>query len=202
MVARAKASKESEKEQEVGAVAPVLPGVTKTTPPAETTASRLVTWTLVALVISGGLLGALLGHLIFPALGRALIPPTPSVAITQPHAGPVPLQVVVRGTYADLSRNQYTWLLVYPHETNSYYPQRPSISLFENGEWQGQVLIGREGEQDVGKTFDIIIALAGADAHHQLEQYMEQGALSGDYCGLDTLPDEVRLYDRVTVIRE
>ena len=94
------------------------------------------------------------------------------------------------------------WLLVYPHEANSYYPQRQIIKLYENGEWQSQVIVGRKGNEDIGKSFDIIVALADMNAHYQFEQYMEQGALDGDYYGLGTLPDGLFLYDRVTVVRE
>jgi len=160
-------------------------------------------WKLVALVIVGGLVGALLGYfLVFPALSHALIPPKPALAITQPQGGSFPRSVVVRGTYANLPHDHNIWLLVYCHTVNKYYPQSPSIRLFETSEWQGQAFIGREGGQDKGRSYDIIVALADETAHRKLMQYWEQAKATQDHRGLDVLPDSLRFYDHVTVTRQ
>jgi hypothetical protein len=191
-VARLSAAKQQEKASHSDRAQPAA----VPRPPAARTNNRTV------LILAGGLAGALLGYFLAPVVARVFVPPKPSLAITDPPGGAVGVQVMVRGTYANLPDNATMWLLVYSHTSNRYYPQSNLVTRFETGGWQSQILVGREGTQDAGQRFDIVAALADQDAHHQLLQYLEQAAKNGDYSGLVDLPDRLQLYDQVTVTRQ
>lgn len=65
----------------------------------------------------------------------------------------VPEQPVVEGTVADPRAT--VWVIVHPLEVADYWVQQP-ITVGDDGSWEVQVHIGRPGDIDVGKHFEIL----------------------------------------------
>lgn len=62
----------------------------------------------------------------------------------------VPIRPVVKGI---LNIKAKIWVVVHPLSTNEYWVQ-PSVSI-QKIKWQTKIYIGREGNIDVGKQFEI-----------------------------------------------
>lgn len=94
----------------------------------------------------------------------------------------IPQNITISGTYnADLIGEKHAWLfvlapssLLYPQAVNGCdSPRRISIPLsrFDNT-WQMEIGVGRE--EDKGKSFTLIVALADDTANTTLNEYFEE----------------------------
>ncbi|MDD3248025.1 MAG: hypothetical protein PHF18_14430 [Methanosarcina sp.] len=105
----------------------------------------------------------------------------------------------ITGTAEYIPTGDEIWIFVHPHTVNKYYPQRSS-AVIQNGEWSLSAGIG--SESDASKKFDIIAVLADTKAQKELNTYFETCEETGEWPGMDKVPDSAKEYDRVTVIRE
>ncbi|HET6456222.1 MAG TPA: hypothetical protein VFI02_17590 [Armatimonadota bacterium] len=64
----------------------------------------------------------------------------------------VPLEPIIRGKV--YSNKAQVWVIVHPMETQGYWVQEKA-SVRQDGKWSTLVFIGREGNEDVGKHFEI-----------------------------------------------
>lgn len=77
-----------------------------------------------------------------------------NVAIKSPSDGAsVPERPIVEGVVMD--RNTQVWIIVHPMETSDYWVQ-PRVTVRKKGLWRVQVYIGRPGNMDVGKHFEMM----------------------------------------------
>lgn len=47
------------------------------------------------------------------------------------------------------------WVVVHPIDVSGYWVQ-PNVTVRNNGAWKVKIYIGRSGDQDVGKSFEIM----------------------------------------------
>ena len=76
----------------------------------------------------------------------------------------VPNRPLVEGKVAD--PNAKVWIIVHPMEVSDYWVQ-PKISVKNDGTWRTIIYIGRPGEIDVGKMFEL---MAVADPKVKLKE--------------------------------
>jgi hypothetical protein len=62
-------------------------------------------------------------------------------------------QTVVEGTVSDPKAK--VWVFVHQVGMSDYWPQ-PGVSVQANGTWKGTIYIGRPGQSDVGKQYEIM----------------------------------------------
>jgi hypothetical protein len=75
------------------------------------------------------------------------------VEITSPSSqSSVPQRPIVEGLVSDPAAN--VWVVVHPLEVSDYWVQ-PLATVGTKGSWKAQIHIGRPGDLDVGKTFEI-----------------------------------------------
>src|SRR5262249_6101098 len=95
------------------------------------------------------------------AIGLTLMVLLPRRGITQalqivvtapPPDSQVPERPIVEGTVTN--PNAKVWVIVHPLEVSDYWVQ-PAVTVREDGHWRVQVVIGRPGQVDVGKYFEI-----------------------------------------------
>ncbi len=80
--------------------------------------------------------------------------PSIKMQIKSPQGGSiVPWRPYVRGTVADPDAE--VWVIVRPVDTSAYWVQ-PSATVSNDGTWITQVYLGRAGDIDVGKQFEIM----------------------------------------------
>lgn len=113
-----------------------------------------------------------------------------ALAITYPsNYAKVDDQENIRGTSCRLPTGQEPWIIVYSSADNLYYPYRFKIDANEG--WESlSTKIG--SSRDAGKQFEIIAALADAQSGRSLFD----GA-----AGMLFLPDGVKVYQRINVVR-
>jgi hypothetical protein len=89
-----------------------------------------------------------------PQESEGLEKPVPGIIITDPEDGAsVPMRPYVKGTVTDPDAE--VWIIVHPMEVSDYWVQ-PSVSVKNDGTWKVMVHIGRPGDVDVGKEFEIM----------------------------------------------
>lgn len=77
-----------------------------------------------------------------------------SIRITKPKDGSsVPERPYVKGRVADPDAE--VWVIVHPMEVSDYWVQ-PNVTVKRNGTWKVKIHIGRPGNADVGKQFEIV----------------------------------------------
>ena len=79
-----------------------------------------------------------------PKMLRITAPPDKSQVLERPF---------VEGRVAD--PNVRVWVIVHPMEVGDYWVQ-PSVTIKEDGAWKVKIYIGRPGNIDVGKQFEIM----------------------------------------------
>ncbi|MCL4295855.1 MAG: hypothetical protein KJ077_09020 [Anaerolineae bacterium] len=96
----------------------------------------------------------------------------------------VPQSLVVSGTYSE-EVTDHIWVMVYAPD-GRYYPQSANacegISTTQTvGFWESRINIG--ADSDIGKPFDIIVALVNEDVHTIFERRQEEGCRTGSFPG-------------------
>ena len=77
-----------------------------------------------------------------------------NITIKSPSDGArVPERPIVEGLVMD--KTAQVWVIVHPMETSDYWVQ-PKVTVRKEGLWRVQVYIGRPGNIDVGKHFEIM----------------------------------------------
>ena len=82
--------------------------------------------------------------------------------VSPPDRAQVPERPLVEGTVSN--PNAAVWVIVHPMEVADYWVQ-PKPTVKEDGKWKAQIHIGRPGNADVGKQFEI---MAVADPKRKL----------------------------------
>jgi hypothetical protein len=143
----------------------------------------------------------------FPAVFLALLPfvlcvlyilipyfiPRQTLAISYPESyakvGPTE---TISGTSYHLPPGQDAWVIVYSPSDGLYFPNAFKAHIDADGIWAARkTMIG--GTQDGGKPFEIIAALVDAQGGQ---------SLAADTEGVSDLPDGVKIYQRINVIRK
>ena len=126
------------------------------------------------------------------------ITPVVPVRILQPRNGDsVPYETQIRG-YGSGIEDQDLWVIVYPHGSSSYYPQRPAQIQGDNT-WFVIARIGIPEQSDT--TFDISVYLASSQADQKLREYINEADKTGNWSGIPSVANGLMLLDRVTVTR-
>jgi len=81
-----------------------------------------------------------------------------------PDGAFVPERPIVEGLVTDSTAK--VWVIVHPMETSDYWVQ-PAVTVRKGGVWRNQIYIGRPGNVDVGKHFEI---MAVANPTQQLRE--------------------------------
>ena len=79
--------------------------------------------------------------------------PTTDLEITRPVSGAVNWRPHVEGRVSDPKAE--VWVIVHPVGLSSYWTQ-PPVTVRRDGTWRVPVYIGRAGDIDVGKEFEIM----------------------------------------------
>ncbi len=99
-------------------------------------------------------------------------PTSDQLRILAPHDGDkVQWRQAVTGVIA--GRANDLWVVVHPLETAEYWVQ-PKINVRAGGNWRVRAYIGRPGDIDVGKDFEVM-AVAGS------KQRLAEGRVLGDW---------------------
>jgi hypothetical protein len=109
-------------------------------------------------------------------------------------------EIEVRGTWSNIDEHDAPRLIVYSPDIRRFYPDAEPIDQDNDGNWSARVVVGVA--DDVGKMFDLIAITSDASAKKSIEQYLAEGARTGDYPGLKQLPAGATRQDTVTVVRE
>ena len=98
----------------------------------------------------------------------------------------------ISGTSYHLPPGQDAWVIVYSPGDGLYFPNAFKAHIDADGTWAARkTMIG--GTQDGGKPFEIIAALVDAQGGQ---------SLAADTEGVSDLPDGVKIYQRINVIRK
>lgn len=126
-----------------------------------------------------------------------------NIFVTDPDAGDVVEMVtLVRGTSVHVADERAIWVIVKLHGEARYYPQ-PQVTVIDlegEDEWSVQALIG--GPDGVGKAYDILAVVAGPDANDTFLEHVADVETATLGAPLDRLPQDVTIYENVTVFRE
>jgi hypothetical protein len=141
------------------------------------------------------------------AVAATLNAPAPNAHIVEPPDGatlPSPTSVIVE--YHGIPQDHYLWVvlripsvkpawLVYPLLQEGIPEQATGDGALATSAWIG-------GEQDSGKTFNIVVLLLDEEANGSFVEYANECTAGGN-CGGILLPDTgVHILDFNTVIRE
>jgi hypothetical protein len=77
-----------------------------------------------------------------------------------------------------------------------YWPQQQAVIYRDS--WSARARLGA-GPEDLGKQLDLFLVLAPAAADQEFRAWLEQGAATGDYPPMRSLPATARVLDRVAV---
>jgi len=129
-----------------------------------------------------------------------------SPAENQPAVVPDAITVLGVANLSAKQQGEAIWVLTSTLGVDRVYPQGSWLdgvgpaSLDANHHWAvPTVLVGGPG--DKGRVFYVIAVLADAQASKMFWQYLETGATTHQYPGLDSMPMGAVEYDRVEVIR-
>ncbi len=119
--------------------------------------------------------------------------PPQTLAISYPgnyaEVGP---EETISGTSYQLPPGQDAWVIVFSPDQGLYFPNAFKAEIAAGGAWAStNTMIG--GTQDGGKPFEIIAALADAQGGQ---------SLAAGTAGVPALPDGVKIYQRINVIRK
>jgi hypothetical protein len=105
------------------------------------------------------------------------------------------------GTVTDPSalKGKNLWLVVYPHTSKNWHPQRPTpapapigpIQVDTQGMWQSDCYFGVSPTESIGETFDIYAVIADNAGSNILKTYLENASASNRYPGITSLPNDV-----------
>jgi len=138
-----------------------------------------------------------------PEVTPTLGPDTATLAYPEDGQS-VPCENLAQGRYSSDITN-LIWPVVYIG--NRYHPQDEggkAPPMF-NGKWYGTVRFGdcnKPPDYDRGKAFQLIIVTVNDVANKAFEDYIARGQATGTWPGMDSLPEGVKEYVRIVVIRE
>jgi hypothetical protein len=120
----------------------------------------------------------------------------PWITIVEPANGSrVPGEVTARGTGRNIPAGQTVWGVV--QIGGQYWPQRPVTRV--GGDWTCLVGFGGGAKELDGRQFELLVVTADADTNKAWLDWIAEGERTGNYPGLNGLPDGVMTYDKVTV---
>jgi hypothetical protein len=134
-----------------------------------------------------------------PTTSSPGITPTLPVRILQPRNGDaVPYETQIRGYYTGSIEDRDLWVIVYPHDSSRYYPQRPAEIRGDNT-WFVMAHLGTP--EQIGTVFDISVYVASSQADQKLREYINEADKTGNWLGIPSVADGLMLLDRVAVTR-
>jgi hypothetical protein len=129
------------------------------------------------------------------------------VNITSPTNGEhVPLSIQVEGTMdGELPSGHYLWIMVNPRTAFAQWWPQGRHNIDPGKTWYGPALIGRDirqgGEADFEKEFDIAVVLVNENVNKDFLYWYKKAELTGNWPSMN-FPEDARIMDKVTVIRE
>jgi len=126
----------------------------------------------------------------------------PDAHIISPGAeSKVSVVTTIQGTACNIPHDQELWILIVPDGVTGYYPQLPGPVMITNeGKWSTSVHVGLDQPSEIGKGFELDVALANQDGSTAIHAYFNQAG--SNFSGLDPLPDGIQLISQVHVIRK
>ena len=128
--------------------------------------------------------------------------PAQNVHIISPGAeSAVPVVTIIQGTACNIPPGQELWILIVPDGVTGYYPQLPGpVIVTSEGKWSTSVHVGLDQPGEIGKGFELNVALANQDGSTAIHAYFNQAG--SNFKGLDPLPGGIQLISQVHVIRK
>ncbi|MDF5723663.1 MAG: hypothetical protein PUP91_25000 [Rhizonema sp. PD37] len=108
----------------------------------------------------------------------------------------VPMNTTFKGTYnKNLPTDSTMWVYVLPLEDDKYYLTR--IDDYKDGAWKREdVVLGREGEIDRGKKFQVGVLIADKEVTSSTKD------LNNEHARLSELPSGVQKGNKYEIVRE
>jgi hypothetical protein len=126
---------------------------------------------------------------VFPELTIKVTFPSPNARVE--------IEETILGESSSIPSESAIWVFVYSYPDGKLYPHEREAQADANGQWSARnVDIG--ALQDQGEKFDIIAVLANENGQTAIKGYIDRT----ESAGLEQLPEGVKEYDRVTVVRE
>jgi hypothetical protein len=107
---------------------------------------------------------------------------------------------IIRGSSQNLLDNQKIIVVVFNQEIERYYPQDQVITIEAKNTWSSIAYIG--SNEDVGKKFDVIVLITNEEDSKYFDSYFIESRLTNNWIGMTQLPEEVLIYERITVTRK
>ena len=127
--------------------------------------------------------------------------PKPSIQITYPEdRAEVLIDEMIKGTSDNLPDDYQIWLVLYSHPVSRYYPQDNPVEMEMTGNWSSRCHIGIQ--EDKAIMFDIIAVLADKNLQSEFLAYHSQSEKDNIWQGFEKLPENAKIYHRITVIRK
>lgn len=125
----------------------------------------------------------------------------PDIKITSPLNGTqVDIVTDIEGTGKNIPNDKFLWIIVSPHKTNDYHPAVEVTR--QSGDYYFEVSVTIGTTRTVGDKYDILTVLADNKSHEEFKTYLDTADKNQIWPGMKHLPDGVKVYDRVTVIRK
>lgn len=118
------------------------------------------------------------------------------VKFTYPKSGDVILssEATVQGIYKNVPANKKIWIFVYSYKNHHYYPQKESAYRQKKNEW-ASIIYFISGSFKLEK-YDLIATLVDTEK----EKLIVNNKLH--LRGFPKLPDGIRIYDQVSIIKK
>lgn len=110
------------------------------------------------------------------------------------------IDVMVKGTSKYIPKDHKIWMVIFSHPVNRFYPQNEPADMHVNGNWSSRCYIGIK--EDVEKRFDLLAILVDKDIQKNFMEYIKEAKDKEDWSGLEEIPDNAKVYQRITVIRK
>ncbi len=130
--------------------------------------------------------------------------PQPLEIASPSHQGLVSWRPTVEVQYDSIRNNEYAWIIVLPHGTNAWHPQLSELDIVidSSGSTWKTIYIGEDGSADIGRQFDIAVALTDGTAHQVFKSYMSNAIANQEYPGIADLPNNTAIIHKITVTRQ
>lgn len=125
----------------------------------------------------------------------------PEIMITNvAETGYVEIDVMVKGISKSIPKDKKIWMVIYSHSVNRFYPQNKPADMQVNGDWSSRCFFGIK--EDVGQKFDLIAILADKNTQQLFNEHLEESRNKESWPGLEKIPDNSEIYQRITVVRK
>lgn len=114
--------------------------------------------------------------------------------------GTYPCLNLAKGTYnEDLEGQIWVVVLAGNYHVQDYQGKPP---IMHNGTWSSDVRFGNCSDPEQGKIFKVLVVVADNQASQVFKAYLENGRQTGEYPGIDELPEGAEEHIFLSITRE